>query len=193
MKRIHLLRHGRTEANDRRLYCGSTDLPLSPAGVEELKAKIPAARELKLDGVKVYISPMRRAAETLAILWEREGIPEPDLREMDFGIFEMKGYEELKDTPAFQRWCQGDNEKNVCPGGESGAQMSQRVLAAFRRIADRDGDALLVFHGGPIAAVMEHLFPEEGKNRWQWQPKNGSGYTILLDENKVVCYNSFLE
>ena len=26
MKRIVLLRHGRTEANDRRLYCGAADL-----------------------------------------------------------------------------------------------------------------------------------------------------------------------
>ena len=29
--RILLLRHGITEANEKHLYCGSTDLPLSPA------------------------------------------------------------------------------------------------------------------------------------------------------------------
>ena len=28
--RILLLRHGITEANEKHLYCGSTDLPLSP-------------------------------------------------------------------------------------------------------------------------------------------------------------------
>ena len=29
--KILLLRHGITEANEKHLYCGSTDLPLSPA------------------------------------------------------------------------------------------------------------------------------------------------------------------
>ena len=34
---IYLIRHGKTEANEKRLYCGSTDLPLSEAGREELR------------------------------------------------------------------------------------------------------------------------------------------------------------
>ena len=35
--RILLLRHGITEANEKHLYCGSTDLPLSPAGRAALR------------------------------------------------------------------------------------------------------------------------------------------------------------
>ena len=34
---IYLIRHGRTEANDNWLYCGSTDLSLSDRGREELQ------------------------------------------------------------------------------------------------------------------------------------------------------------
>ena len=34
---IYLIRHGKTEANEKHLYCGSTDLPLSNAGREELQ------------------------------------------------------------------------------------------------------------------------------------------------------------
>ena len=33
---VYLIRHGKTEANEKRLYCGSTDLPLSEKGREEL-------------------------------------------------------------------------------------------------------------------------------------------------------------
>ena len=33
---IYLIRHGRTEANEKWLYCGSTDLSLSEKGREEL-------------------------------------------------------------------------------------------------------------------------------------------------------------
>ena len=193
MKRILLLRHGRTEANDRWLYCGSTDLPLSRRGKEELEEKKSRAAALDLTGFKVYISPMRRAKETLSILFGVDGMEEPGLREMDFGAFEMQSYNVLKDTEAFQRWCEGDNERNVCPGGESGEQMRERVLESFQRLVSEHDRLLLVFHGGPIAAVMEHLFPGEGKNRYEWQPKNGEGYEINVDEKDQLCYHKLLE
>ena len=37
---IYLIRHGKTSANEKHLYCGSTDLPLSNAGKEELRSVI---------------------------------------------------------------------------------------------------------------------------------------------------------
>ena len=53
---------------------------------------------------------------------------------MDFGIFEMHSYEELKDTPEYQAWHSGDNEASVSPKGESGVQMKKHVLAAKTRL-----------------------------------------------------------
>ena len=100
---------------------------------------------------------------------------DPRFREVDFGVFEMRGYEELKDDPGYQAWISGDNERNIPPRGESGAQMTERVLAAFSALKD---DTCIVTHGGVIAAIMAHLFPEAGKHRYQWQPKNGHGYII---------------
>jgi len=35
--RLYLIRHGKTAANEQHLYCGSTDLPLSEKGIEELQ------------------------------------------------------------------------------------------------------------------------------------------------------------
>ena len=66
-------------------------------------------------------------------------------------------------------------EKNVPPNGECGLQMKQRVLEAFSEIKE---DTVVICHGGVIAAIMEHLFPEENKTRYDWQPKNGCGYMI---------------
>ena len=37
--KIHLIRHGMTEANETGLYIGTTDLPLSPAGLRDLLDK----------------------------------------------------------------------------------------------------------------------------------------------------------
>ena len=95
---------------------------------------------------------------------------------MDFGIFEMHTYEELKDAPAYIAWITGDNMANIPPEGESGNQMLARVLEALPELLQKD--TVLVTHGGVIAAILEHLFPGENKSRYQWQPAPGYGYLI---------------
>ena len=169
---IYLIRHGKTEANEKHLYCGSTDLPLSQTGKDELC-------QLKYDikNVRFLTSGLQRTQETFRILFG-DILYEVDdrFREVDFGIFEMHSYEELKDTPEYQTWLTGDNEANIPPKGESGLQMKERVLEAFCEIKE---DTCIITHGGVIAAIMESRFPQEGKNRYQWQPKNGCGYAIL--------------
>ena len=178
---IYLIRHGKTEANEKHLYCGSTDLPLSAAGREELKNLC-----YDIKNVRFLTSGMKRTNETLQILFG--DVPyavDPRFREVDFGIFEMKSYEQLKDAPEYQAWITGDNEANIPPMGESGVQMKERVLEAFTETKE---DTCIITHGGVIAAIMEHLFPDEGKNRYQWQPKNGCGYSIC--ENRYTILRS---
>ena len=168
---LYLIRHGKTEANERRLYCGSTDLSLSRQGREELKN-----RHYNIKNVRFLTSGMKRANETMELLFDGEDYEtEPRFREVDFGIFEMYTYGELKDEPAYQAWLTGDNEVNVPPNGESGAQMKERVLEALLELTE---DTCLITHGGVIAAIMAFLFPQEGKSRYDWQPPNGEGYVI---------------
>lgn len=168
---IYLIRHGKTEANEKHLYCGSTDLPLSEKGRAEL-----LTLRYDIAPKRFVTSGRKRTDETLRILFGNVPFSvDSRFREVDFGDFEMKSYEMLKDDPAYQAWLTGNNEANVPPGGESGAQMTRRVLEAFREIPD--GTAL-VTHGGVIAAIMANLFPAEGKHRYQWQPPNGHGYEI---------------
>ena len=168
---IYLIRHGKTLANERRLYCGSTDLGLSEQGRGELKTI-----HFDISNVRFRTSGMKRANETMELLFP--GVPyeqDPRFREVDFGAFEMQSYEDLKDRPDYQIWLTGDNERNIPPGGESGEQMTERVLSAYRGLTE---DTCLVTHGGVIAAIMASLFPEEGRHRYQWQPQNGHGYRI---------------
>ena len=168
---IYLIRHGKTVANEQHLYCGSTDLPLSDGGREELHSM-----RYDITPERFVTSGMKRTDETLRILFGNVPFSvDSRFREVDFGDFEMKSYEMLKDDPSYQAWLTGDNERNVPPGGESGVQMTRRVLEAFREIPD--GTAL-VTHGGVIAAIMAERFPAEGKHRYQWQPQNGHGYEI---------------
>ena len=180
MSRIYLIRHGNTEANERHLYCGSTDLPLSERGRDALQTLKPGYSGIQ--NVQFMTSGMLRTEQTLEILFG--DVPhccEAAFREMDFGAFEMQSYDQLKDVPEYQQWITGDNEANITPGGESGNMMKERVLEAFYGLIGARQDTVVVTHGGVIAAIMENLFPQEGKNRYQWQPKPGHGY--LLDEH----------
>ena len=168
---IYLIRHGKTEANEKHLYCGSTDLSLSVAGREELQNI-----HYEVNDVRFISSGMKRTNETLQILFgDVPYIIDPRFREVDFGIFEMHSYDQLKDTPEYGAWLTGDNEANIPPQGESGVQMKARVLEAFSEIQE---DTCIITHGGVIASIMESLFPDEGKNRYQWQPNPGCGYAI---------------
>lgn len=176
---VYLIRHGKTAANEQHLYCGSTDIALSDAGRAEL-----CKLKYDIEGVHFLTSGMRRTNETLKLLFG--DVPfetEPRFREVDFGIFEMHAYEQLKDQPLYQNWISGDNESNIPPWGESGAQMKKRVLEAYLEIRE---DTVVITHGGCIAAIMEALFPEAGKNRYQWQPQPGHGYAITGGTYKVL-------
>lgn len=172
--KLYLIRHGRTAANEAHLYCGSTDLPLSNAGRRELEDL-----RYPLENVRFLTSGMRRTEETLEILFGP--VPhraEPAFREVDFGKFELRSYEELKDDPDYQNWIAGDNERNTPPGGESGEAQARRVLSALRTLLEEGQDTVLITHGGVIATIMAAQFPKEGKNRYQWQPRPGRGYCL---------------
>ena len=175
MKPIYLIRHGKTQANEKHLYCGSSDLPLSAKGEEALRQL-----HYSLPDVRFVTSGMKRTEQTLSLLFgDRPHKIEPAFREIDFGRFELHSYEELKNDEAYLEWISGDNHRNVPPGGESGEQMEQRVLAAFEALAKENLPTVLITHGGVIACIMASLFPEENKNRYQWQPEPGHGYAVM--------------
>ncbi len=173
--KLYMIRHGKTEANEKHLYCGSTDLPLSEAGIADLKQ----LRYFVPKNCRYITSGMQRTEQTLKYLFG--DVPHTQdfrFKEVDFGIFEMHSYEELKDNADYQRWISGDNEANIPPSGESGKQMLARVIEGLEDLFAQNQDTVLITHGGVIAAVMEYLFPEENKNRYSWQPKPGRGYFI---------------
>ncbi|MCL2815730.1 MAG: histidine phosphatase family protein [Oscillospiraceae bacterium] len=180
---IHLIRHGKTDANEKRLYCGSTDLPLSDNGAREIML-------LKNQGIYpvagvFFTSGLLRTEQTLDIICgevKRKAVF--DMAEYDFGEFEMKSYEDLKEREDYQGWITDETGDFQCPGGESKNQFAKRVIGGFNAIVKeiRQIENCLAFiacHGGTIACIMEYLYPNT-KNFYEWQPKPGRGYTLLL-------------
>ena len=115
--RISVLRHGMTEANEKGVYIGSTDLPLSDKGAAELAAR---ADEYDYPRVhRVYSSPLRRCTETAEILFpDTELCTVDDLRELNFGEFENKSIDELAKRRDYNDWLKGGKDARP-PKGES--------------------------------------------------------------------------
>lgn len=173
MKELYIIRHGRTEANEKHQYCGASDLPLSHAGaaaLSDIRYEIPPCR--------FFTSGMIRTEQTLQLLFGDvpHGI-DSRFREIDFGEFELHTYEELKDRQDYQHWISKDGQ-TAPPNGESAESFQRRILDGLRDLLELETPAVLITHGGVIALIMEHLFPEEEKTRYQWQPQPGGGYRL---------------
>jgi len=188
MRSLFLLRHGMTEANEKRVYCGSTDLPLSENG-RAMAREIAAQRPLPACDLYVA-SGMARANETLKILTGRQ----PDrvltsLSEMDFGRFEMLGYETLRHDDDYRRWISDADGIVPCPGGESTGAFRQRVLSGCAELLEIQWKtSLVVCHGGVIVNLMEKWFPLEKRGFYEWQPGACRGWRVLFDGSQPVRF-----
>ena len=186
--RIWLIRHGLTALGEEKRYQGSTDTPLSDAGRLALQPDDRFAR--------VYCSPLLRAVETARILFpSAEKRMVPDLREMDFGAFEGRGWWEMEQDAAYRAWVAGSC-LGKCPGGEDRAGFSARVQAAFAALVEREKKAgaselVIVAHGGTqMAALSRWGMPQ--KDYFAWQTPCACG-GLLEDTNWPERFNVIKE
>lgn len=160
MSRVLLLRHGATAGNLARRYIGSTDEPLAPAGIAQLRGlRFPAPDHL-------FVSPMRRTRQSAALLFPRtpQTLVEA-FRETPFGPFEGKTADELAHDPAYRAWVDSLCRDPI-PGQEAPAVQKARCLAAFRdamAAVGRQQTAVFVVHGGTIMTILEALAQPPGE------------------------------
>lgn len=155
--RISVIRHGMTEANEKGIYIGKTDLPLSPKGAADLAAKMD---EFDYPSVhRVYSSPLLRCTETAEILFPyTEMCTVDDFRELDLGEFENKTIDELAKREDYQNWLKGDKSCRP-PKGESLEELTARTYKGLHEIImDMMNEGLthcaLITHGGVISNML---------------------------------------
>lgn len=185
--RIMMIRHFQTPGNLERRYIGRTDEPLLQ-NEALLKLVEEKRRLLGAKGVpqQVVASPLKRCIQTAAHLFPgKEPFLCEELKECDFGLFEAKNYQELKDLSAYQKWLDSRGELPF-PEGEAHEDFKARCVRGFEKTMDeliRHGCELaaMVVHGGTIMAVLSR-FDKEQREFYHWQVENGGGYLITLDE-----------
>ena len=204
--KITWIRHGMTRANEEHRYLGKTDEPLSEKGIRFLQEK--KKKSFFNAPEFLYASPMKRCVQTAEILFRRKPVLIPEWKEMDFGQFEGKKYEELKDNPDYQKW-NDSNGTLPFPGGEPREQFIRRSMEGFdwmmsdiliksekntriqngtetqdlKNNCETEIPVVAVVHGGTIMAVMHALY-EEKKDFYNWQVENGSGYLVSVSEKE---------
>jgi broad specificity phosphatase PhoE len=138
--RCVLIRHGETEWSLTGRHTGRTDLPLLPEGEEQARALRPTMAAYHF--ASVLTSPLRRARETCELAGLGEGaLTEPDLAEWDYGSYDGVTTDEIcQDRPTWDLFADG------APGGETAAQVGERVDRVIARVRAVDGDVACVAH-----------------------------------------------
>ena len=152
-----LLRHGQTPMSVQKRYAGRSDVALTDAGVAQAAA---AAKRLAPAGIAAIVaSPLKRTVQTAEQVAAVTGLPvvtEDGFRETDFGAWEGLTFAEVRERwpSEMTAWLAGPEV--APPGGESFAEVSERVTAALHRVrAGRTGQRILVVsHVTPIKTLV---------------------------------------
>lgn len=163
-----LVRHGQSEDNERDLFSGWRDPPLTPRGVEEARA---AGRELARMGLNfthAFTSVLTRARQTMALALE--GLGQADLPVREDAALNERDYGALAGLNKTQARARFGAEQvrvwrksyhAVPEGGESLAMTAARVWPYYEReiapVVRAGGRALIVGHGNALRSMLMRL------------------------------------
>jgi broad specificity phosphatase PhoE len=159
--RLLLLRHGEVEERFHRVFGGRIDMDLSPRGHEQAAALATHLRRRTID--VVYVSPMRRAQQTLAPLASHCAIPAtvvPGFREVDFGDWTGLTWEQVHSRyqiSAFE-WLDLIHRGGIT-NAETGETFRARVEPPLRQIVEEHAGktVAIVCHGGVVRMMLSIL------------------------------------
>ncbi len=168
---LWLVRHGETEWSRDGKHTSTTDLDLTESGVE-------VARTLRdrLAGTSfdlVLTSPRQRARRTAELAgFAKEDVEvDEDLVEWDYGDYEGVTTAEIRETvPGWTVWT------HPTPGGETAADVTERLDRVVARTRAHGGRVLVFGHGHALRALTA---------RWIEQPV-AEGRFFRLD-TATVC------
>lgn len=194
VSRVILVRHAMSEWNQIGRFAGRTDIPLSDLGLRQAER---LALRLRAEAIgSAYASDLLRARRTAEIILAGHRVPlalAPDLREAAFGTWERLTYEEIaaRFPEEWAMWTQDPIGVSPPGGGETMAQVRDRVVAFFQSVLQGGGEGsletpsppaggeggggegggatvLLVSHGGPIRALVTHLLDVPLERYWRF-------------------------
>ena len=160
---LYIMRHGRTDWNDRHKLQGRTDIPLNAEGRRMAEAAAEEYRGVPLD--VCWCSPLIRARETAEIVLRGRDVPiltDIRLREMSFGDYEgLENSFSIPDCPVNVIFQAPEKYTASVGGAETFEELFARTGSFLREVIDplmeQGKDVLIVGHGAMNLSIISRI------------------------------------
>ncbi|MEI8132336.1 MAG: histidine phosphatase family protein [Leptolinea sp.] len=183
MAEIWLVRHGQTDWNLEGRFQGQLDVPLNDTGMDQ--ARVLANKLADMKFCALYSSDLMRARQTAEIISSRVNLPikfDLRLREISQGQVEGLLMSEvlLKFTDALTDRSSNPVHSRM-PGGESVAEVAERVKTAIEEIACAHPlePVLVAAHGLAIATMLCRVRGYPMESVYSHIPENATAEVII--------------
>lgn len=156
---LYIMRHGKTDWNEKHKLQGRTDVPLNGEGRKMAEAAREEYKQVSID--LCYASPLLRARETAEIVLKGRGIPilfDDRLKEMAFGMYEGTEISpEIPDDPMYV-FFNHPEQYSAAEGGESMEELFARTGSFLEEVIapalEQKKDILIVGHGAMNSSIV---------------------------------------
>lgn len=185
LRRVVLLRHGRTEWNATGRFQGQLDSPLDLIGRAQAVAAAVAVAPMRPD--VLVSSDLARAVDTAQAVSAEAGnevMVDERLREIHLGEWQGLTRAEARSRfpDEYSRWQTGEDARRG--GGETYAEVGARAAECVAEWLDRlsPGSLLLaVTHGGTARATIGTLLGMPADTWWRLAPLSNCRWSLLAD------------
>jgi len=196
MSTLVLVRHGKSEWNEKGLWTGWRDIPLAPKGVEEAQSTGEQLKDILFD--YAYTSALMRAQQTLAeilrVLTQTPPITNSQaLNERDYGDYTEKNKWDIQKELGEEEFQKIRRSWDYPPpNGESLKMVYERVIPYFEseilpHLKD-DKNVIIAAHGNSLRALVKHLENMSEDDIATLEIGTGEAYVYTIDNNGKVTH-----
>lgn len=157
---LYIMRHGRTDWNEKRKLQGRTDIPLNEDGIRMAEKARDEYADIHFD--VCYCSPLKRARQTAEIVLAGRGVPiitDVRLVEMSFGVYEgVADSFEIPGCPINTLFVAPEKYVTPVEGGESLEQLFARTGEFLEQVVKPQlalgKDVLIIGHGAMNSSIV---------------------------------------
>lgn len=183
MPYIYFLRHAKTEANVKNIYCGCTESDPIPEELESMsRIRIPKVEE-------VFCSPMHRCIMTANAAGYNKIKLRDELKEINFGNWEGKSFQRVnEENPEMAREYLSTPLVFKFPNGESLGDIRKRSRAFIDNdimpLTKLDNNILIVGHSGSLRLLIMEILGLDDGFFWKFSIEPAKITTLQYDNHK---------
>lgn len=169
---LYIIRHGKTDWNERHKIQGRTDIPLNDEGRAMAEEAREEYKDVNFD--VVFCSPLVRAKETAEILLKGRNLPiniDDRLMEMSFGEYEgIENSFDIPDCPINVLFFHPEKYTTPVKGAESIDDLIARTGDFLREKVEpeleKGKDVLIVGHGAMNSSIVSQVWNLPREKFW---------------------------